>query len=675
MNLLRFYYLAKPAIPARIRWAIRRAYAKKVRQSTRDGWPIKKGAEVPPKGWPGWPGGKKFAVVLTHDVECQTGYDRVRDLAEIEIKYGFRSSFNFVPERDYKVTEELRNWLVENGFEVGVHGLKHDGKLYNSRAEFERRARKINHYLDEWNAIGFRSPLMHRNLDWLHQLDITYDLSTFDTDPFEPQPDGYTTIFPFFVTKGENGNRSGYWELPYTLPQDSTLFLLLREDTPAIWKNKLDWVAANRGMALVNVHPDYIQYEGQSPSWDTYPIRFYEEFLAHLKAEHEGQYWHVLPKEIPKHMNSSITRDMPKRAKPRSNGSKNGSTVSTNTKNPIWIDLDNTPHVPFFEPIIEELEKRGYPVLVTARDAFQVCQLAEEKGLPFRRVGKHWGKNRVMKALGLGFRTLQLLPVFLRERPVLGVSHGARSQLLLSNMLRRPTLCLEDYEHSADLKILEPTWLMAPDAFASVYENRNGNTRLYPGIKEDVYAWRLDPDEALLTELGLDPDNVIATVRPPATEAHYHNPESEKFFIRFMERASAERNVQMVLLPRNRRQLDDLKERFPHWFTPGKTIVPDKAVDGMNLIWYSDFVVSGGGTMNREAAALDVPVYSIFRGEIGAVDRRLSSTGRLTLIEKIEDVEDIRIEKRSRSSSNNRSRETLDAVVDAITEYADQSSQ
>jgi peptidoglycan/xylan/chitin deacetylase (PgdA/CDA1 family) len=147
--------------------------------------------------------------------------------------------------------------LKENGFEYGVHGLHHDGKLFSSEEEFLRRAKKINHYLEEWGAVGFRAPSMHHNLEWIGELNILYDLSTFDTDPFEPQPDGVGTIFPFWV-ENKRHKAGGYVEMPYTLPQDFTPFILMKEKTPKIWTDKLDWIALNEGMVLVNVHPDYI---------------------------------------------------------------------------------------------------------------------------------------------------------------------------------------------------------------------------------------------------------------------------------------------------------------------------------------------------------------------------------------------------------------------------------
>ena len=120
---------------------------------------------------------------------------------ELEMELGFRSSFNFIPEGNYRVPPALRDDLTRNGFEVGVHDLRHDGRLFRSVAEFQSRAMRINQYLRDWNAVGFRSGFMLHNLDWLHDLEIEYDMSTFDTDPFEPQPDGRNTIFPFWVPR------------------------------------------------------------------------------------------------------------------------------------------------------------------------------------------------------------------------------------------------------------------------------------------------------------------------------------------------------------------------------------------------------------------------------------------------------------------------------------------
>jgi hypothetical protein len=275
-------------------------------------WPIMPGSERPPGNWRGWPGGKKFAFVLTHDVESRAGLDKCRSLMQLEIELGFRSSFNFVPEGDYRVPAELREELTAGGFEVGIHDLKHDGHLFASYRGFKRRAIRINSYAHEWGASGFRSGFMLRNLDWLHDLDVLYDASTFDTDPFEPQPDGGHTIFPFWVPRPTGGSinhqRStvnsssrGYIELPYTLPQDFTLFLLLCEKTIDIWRRKLDWIAEHGGMALIDTHPDYMALDSSSQKTEDYPIELYKELLDYIRSRYSGEYWPALPRQVAAH--------------------------------------------------------------------------------------------------------------------------------------------------------------------------------------------------------------------------------------------------------------------------------------------------------------------------------------------------------------------------------------
>ncbi len=172
------FYTMKPIIPRRLQIFIRRAMALRKQSLITDIWPIDEKAAKPPTNWQGWPGGSKFALVLTHDVDTKRGHDRCRLLADMEERLGFRSCFNFVPER-YEVSPNLRSELRSRGFEVGVHGLLHDGKLYQSREIFSQRAAKINNYLKEWKAVGFRSPSMHHNFEWIGDLEIEYDSSSF----------------------------------------------------------------------------------------------------------------------------------------------------------------------------------------------------------------------------------------------------------------------------------------------------------------------------------------------------------------------------------------------------------------------------------------------------------------------------------------------------------------
>ena len=293
--LVSIYYNLKPLIPRSLQLAVRESVIRRKRERFHHVWPIDESAGNPPENWRGWPDGKRFALVLTHDVETEKGQAKCCELAKLEMRHGFRSSFNFVPRR-YAVSPDLRKYLAWNGFEVGVHGLYHDGNYFRSKNTFSRRAVLINQYLKEWGAVGYRSPCMYHNLEWIHDLDIEYDASTFDTDPFEPQPDGVRTIFPFRVNG--NSTRPGFVEIPYTLPQDFTLFVLMREKNIDVWKRKLDWIAEKGGMALLNTHPDFMEFQGRTPGREEYPVRYYSELLEYVRSHFRDTYHPFLPRDL-----------------------------------------------------------------------------------------------------------------------------------------------------------------------------------------------------------------------------------------------------------------------------------------------------------------------------------------------------------------------------------------
>lgn len=309
MHLNRIYYTIKPLVPRRLQIFLRRQIVLYKRKKYAHIWPIDPDADTSPEGWPGWPENKKFALVLSHDVDTQKGHDNCHKLMEIEEELGFRSSFNFVPER-YNVSESLRKELINRGFEVGVHGLNHDGRLFLSEHVFNERAKRINYYLKEWDSKGFTSPSMHHNLNWMHALNISHSTSTFDTDPFEPQPDAVGTIFPFWVPN--SSILKGYVELPYTLPQDHALYVIMKEKNIDIWKKKLDWIAEKGGMALVNTHPDYINFNERIVGLEEYFVKYYRAFLEYVKTIYKDQCWHVMPNEIASFWKSNIVDEFAK---------------------------------------------------------------------------------------------------------------------------------------------------------------------------------------------------------------------------------------------------------------------------------------------------------------------------------------------------------------------------
>jgi len=335
----------------------------------------------------------------------------------------------------------------------------------------------------------------------------------------------------------------------------------------------------------------------------------------------------------------------------------------------VWIDLDNSPHVPFFLPIIEELKNQGAEIILTARNTYQVCDLLDFFHLQCRVVGRHYGKNKLMKVLGNTLRALQLAPTAARHRPDLAVSHGSRAQVLVGKALNIPTVMMQDYEHSTRTGFLEADWVFTPEVVPNNAMSHHPERVLkYPGLKEDVYVPSFNPDPSIIKRLGISGDDLVVTLRPPATEAHYHNPESDILFgetVKFLDRP----HLKTVTLPRSQKQDHALRSEWARMIASGRMVIPDGAVDGLNLIWFSDLVISGGGTMNREAAALGSPVYSIFRGKIGAVDHYLAEQGRLTLIESVADIEKkIALQRWNRPTRpNRRSRPALRTIVDNIT--------
>lgn len=288
----RAYYLLKPVLPRALTRRMRKVYSGSRQASFPLGWPIEtryadfqweclrqllllqQADTLPLLNL--WPANHRAAFILTHDIETAAGQRFASQVADLEEQMGLRSSFNFVPER-YPIDHGLISGLRSRGFEVGVHGLKHDGRLFLAREQFNQRAQRINHHLRQLQASGFRAPLTHRNPHWMQALEMDYDLSFFDTDPYEPIPGGTMSLWPYQI--------GHFMELPYTLPQDYTLVNILEATTPAVWLEKAAFLEKNHGMILVNTHPDYLL---QAQNWQVYAT-FLQEMTTH------PQLWHALP--------------------------------------------------------------------------------------------------------------------------------------------------------------------------------------------------------------------------------------------------------------------------------------------------------------------------------------------------------------------------------------------
>jgi hypothetical protein len=341
----------------------------------------------------------------------------------------------------------------------------------------------------------------------------------------------------------------------------------------------------------------------------------------------------------------------------------------------IWIDLDNSPHVPFFVPIIPELKARGIELFITARDSYQVVEFLKYYGIEARVIGRHYGKHRILKLLGTLWRGLALTYIVRNEKIGLSLMHGSRGCLIASALLGIQNITIADYEHSAKFSIKNMTYIYPEIIRTDAMVSAGAKVLKYPGIKEDVYLPGFHPDPTLRERLGIAETDILATVRPPATEAHYHNPESEALLTATLETFCNMKDARVLLLPRNKNQEKALRAEWSSAVATGKIVIPAHVEDGMNIIWNSDLVVSGGGTMNREAAAMGVPVYSIFRGTLGDVDRFLSQQGRLVLLENVDQLKaKIRAVRRDKQSIslNHQKSAALETIVKHITDIASQ---
>ncbi len=317
----------------------------------------------------------------------------------------------------------------------------------------------------------------------------------------------------------------------------------------------------------------------------------------------------------------------------------------------IWIDLGNSPHVPFFSALSREFAKRGHEVVWTARDYAQTVELAKSAGLDPVVFGTHGGKNVVSKAMKFASRVLELRKWASREKIDLVLSHNSQEPLVVARLLGLKSVNLMDYEHhpgnhlsfrTAKKLIVPKTF---PDAALRKFGVEESKVRRFDGIKEDVYLADFQPDPqfpAVLSSLGVSGDDILVVIRPHAPEALYHRGIANQLLSDALEKFAAVPRCKIILLPRKTYQGDELQRNHPH----ANIIIPDGVVDGANLMAAADLVVSGGGTMNREAAALGVPTVTIFAGRPAVIDEYLVSEGRLQKIHTKADLQNIKLEKK-----------------------------
>jgi predicted glycosyltransferase len=296
----------------------------------------------------------------------------------------------------------------------------------------------------------------------------------------------------------------------------------------------------------------------------------------------------------------------------------------------VWIDMTASAHVLVFRPLIGLLRERGDEVEITARDYAQTLQLLELHGLDANVVGRHGGRSRIGKARSLLSR-MSGLQRWARSRAFdLALAHGSHELTLTARRLGVPSATTHDYEFAAlqhHLGLRAATKVVVPEAIPPERLRRYGvkppKLLRYPGLKEEYYLFDFEPDAGVLALWQVDRDRVLVVLRPPPDVSLYHR-HANPLFAQTLDHLGRLEDVHAVVLPRTEAQREYVRR-----LALPSMVVPDRAVDAQSLIAFADVVVSAGGTMNREAAALGVPVYTTFRGRLGGVDEELIRQGRL----------------------------------------------
>ena len=306
----------------------------------------------------------------------------------------------------------------------------------------------------------------------------------------------------------------------------------------------------------------------------------------------------------------------------------------------VWIDVTNSPHVVFFRPLVALLRERGHGVAITAREFAQTLELLADAGLEATVVGPpHGGAGRAGKARAMAGR-LRSLRVFARRQAFdVALSHASHELPIVARSLGVPSSYAFDYEFASaqhGLGCRAATRVVVPDAIPQERLDRLGararKVVRHPGLKEEYYLHGFTPDPGAAEVLGVDTGRTLVVVRTPPDVSLYHR-HGNPLFASVLERLGHDPSVHAVVLPRTRAQRDALRAA-----ARPSLIVPERAVDALSLVALADLVVSAGGTMNREAAALGTPVWTTFAGRLGAVDERLVAEGRLRILSHVDQL-------------------------------------
>ena len=333
----------------------------------------------------------------------------------------------------------------------------------------------------------------------------------------------------------------------------------------------------------------------------------------------------------------------------------------------IWFDADNGPHVLIMKPLVRELVRRGHTVIFTARDRTRTCELLDLYGLPYRKVGGVYGKGMWNKVRGTLGRAAALAAAMRNCGCAVSFGHGSRALPLASRLLGIPSVTMYDYEW-VDPRLFNRCCrtILLPDAIGDERCRAAGiDTRRvvgYPGFKEELYLADapLAP-QAVAADLGLRHNAVKVLLRPPATDAHYHNPEAEVILHAILARLAGRADLDLVYLARDHGQTAWLGR-----YDLPRVIVPQKVYDGPSLVAAMDLVIGGGGTMTREAAVLGVPACSFFRGRDGRVDEQLAARGRLLALANRESIDSIVFQANTNTVSAPKNTACVRIVCDTI---------
>jgi len=313
----------------------------------------------------------------------------------------------------------------------------------------------------------------------------------------------------------------------------------------------------------------------------------------------------------------------------------------------IWIDITNSPHALFFDPIIRDLHAAGHEVSVTARDYAQTVELLAQRGIEYTLIGRHRGAKSSAKAVGLLSRSMALIAYARGKRFDVAFSHNSNDLAVAAWLLRIPHLIVHDYEHanaSYAVNARLATRILVPESIPTsaivAHGAKPGKVGHFPGLKEHVYLGPDTPTEDLRASLGATGDTVLVVLRPPATMSAYHLGIGNEIFPQLITAIGERDDVVGVLVPRTKLQAAELVPTLP-----ANVRVPEGVLDGPSLIRSADLVISAGGTMNREAAALGTPAYTVFAGRQGAVDDDLIKRGLLIDARSVEDVRFVRKEQ------------------------------